>query len=103
MGTSCTGSGEPQKPEEREQTIAKWKAAIEAYDGAIALDSKDADAQYNRDFVKRKLDALEQQQKQEQKKDDPKDDKKDSVRLEERQEGLEERRGRAGRRQGVEG
>jgi Ca-activated chloride channel family protein len=71
-------SGEALKPEEREQTITKWKAAIEAYDGAIALDSKDADARYNRDFVKRKLDALEQQKKQEQKKDDSKDDKKDS-------------------------
>jgi len=71
-------SGEALKPEEREQTIAKWKAAIEAYDGAIALDSKDADARYNRDFVKRKLDALEQQKKPEQKKDDKKDDKKDS-------------------------
>ena len=71
-------SGEALKPEEREQTIARWKAAIDAYDGAIALDSKDADARYNRDFVKRKLDALEQQQKQEQKKDDSKDDKKDS-------------------------
>ena len=66
-------SGEALKPVEREQTIAKWKAAIEAYDGAIALDSKDADARYNRDFVKRKLDALEQ--KQEQKKDDKKDSK----------------------------
>ena len=71
-------SGEGLKPEEREQTIAKWKAAIEAYEGAMALDSKDADARYNRDFVKRKLDALEQQPKPEPKKDDPKDDKKDS-------------------------
>jgi hypothetical protein len=71
-------SGEALKPEEREQTIAKWKAAIDAYDGAIALDSKDADARYNRDFVKRKLDALEQKQKQDEKKDDKKDDKKDS-------------------------
>jgi len=71
-------SGEGLKPEEREQTIARWKAAIEAYEGAMALDSKDPDARYNRDFVKRKLEELEQQQKAEPKKDDPKDDKKDS-------------------------
>jgi Ca-activated chloride channel family protein len=69
-------SGEALKPDAREQTISRWKAAIEAYDGAIALDSKDADARYNRDFVKRKLDALEEKQKQE-KKDDPKENKGD--------------------------
>jgi Ca-activated chloride channel family protein len=74
--------GESKKPEEREETIAQWKAAIKAYDGAIALDAKDADARFNRDFVKRKLDALEQKQKDEPKKDDKSGsgdkDKKDS-------------------------
>jgi Ca-activated chloride channel family protein len=65
-------SGEALKPEAREQTIAKWKAAVEAYDGAIALDPGDVDARYNRDFVQRKLAALEQKQKEQ-----PKDDKKD--------------------------
>jgi Ca-activated chloride channel family protein len=62
--------GESKKPEQREETIAQWKAAIKAYDGAIALDAKDADARFNRDFVKRKLDAVEQKQKDESKKDD---------------------------------
>jgi Ca-activated chloride channel family protein len=50
--------GEAQKPEAREETKAKWQEAIKDYDGAIALDPKDADAIYNRDFVKRKLKAL---------------------------------------------
>ena len=68
-------AGEPQKPAAREQTIASWKAAIAAYEGAMALDPKDADARFNRDFVKRKLDALEQPPKPEPKKDDPKDSK----------------------------
>jgi len=53
-------AGESQKPEARDEIIAKWKAAITAYDGAIALDGKDSDARFNRDFVKRKLAALEQ-------------------------------------------
>jgi Ca-activated chloride channel family protein len=70
-------AGDPLKPEAREQTIASWKAAIAAYEGAMALDPKDADARFNRDFVKRKLDALEQQPKPEPKKDDPKDSKQD--------------------------
>lgn len=71
-GDALYRAGEPQKPEAREQTIASWKAAIAAYEGAMALDPNDGDARFNRDFVKRKLDALEQQQKQEPKKDDPK-------------------------------
>jgi Ca-activated chloride channel family protein len=45
--------GEAQKPEAREETKAKWQEAIKDYDGAIALNPKDADAIYNRDFVKR--------------------------------------------------
>ena len=65
-------SGAALPPEARDETIANWKAAIEAYDGAIAANPKDADAIYNRDFVKRKLAALE-----EQKKEPPKDDQKD--------------------------
>jgi len=66
--------GQSKKPEERAETIAQWKAAIKAYDGAIALEGKDADARFNRDFVKGKLDALEQQQKDDPKKDESKKD-----------------------------
>ena len=61
--------GAAEKPEAREAIIAKWKAAVAAYDGALALDGKDADATFNRDFVKRKLAELE-------KKDPPKQDPK---------------------------
>jgi Ca-activated chloride channel family protein len=69
--------GAAEKPDAREATIAKWKAAIAAYDGALALDGKDADATFNRDFVKRKLAALEEKKdppKQDPKKDDSKKD-----------------------------
>ena len=52
--------GESKKPEERAETIAQWKAAVQAYDGALALGPKDADARFNRDFVKRRIAALEQ-------------------------------------------
>ena len=47
-----------------ETTKARWKAAIDAYEGALALAPSDADARYNRDFVKRKLAELENKQKQ---------------------------------------
>ena len=60
QGDALYRQGAADKPEAREATIAKWKAAITAYDGALALDGKDADAAFNRDFVKRKLAALEE-------------------------------------------
>ena len=57
-----------------------WKAAIAAYDGALALTPKDADARFNRDFVKRKLAELEKKEEEQKKQDEakqspPKDDK----------------------------
>jgi Ca-activated chloride channel family protein len=55
-----------------DKTIERWKAAIAAYDGAIALAPADADARFNRDFVQRKLSELENKQKQ-QPKEPPKD------------------------------
>ena len=58
-GRSLPARGGARSQRSARQTIAQWKAAIKAYDGAIALDAKDADAKFNRDFVKRKLDALE--------------------------------------------
>ncbi|MGD0679596.1 MAG: VWA domain-containing protein [Polyangiaceae bacterium] len=45
-----------------EKTIERWKAAIDAYQGALALAPSDKDAAYNRDFVKRKLSELENKQ-----------------------------------------
>jgi Ca-activated chloride channel family protein len=66
--------GQAKAPEAREETIASWKSAIASYDAALALDSKDADAKFNRDFVARKLKELEEKPKGETK---PKDDKKD--------------------------
>ncbi len=61
----------------RDQAIEQWKKAITEYDGALALAPADADARFNRDFVKRKLAELEQQQQAQKppKDSDPKDKK----------------------------
>jgi Ca-activated chloride channel family protein len=48
-----------------EKTIERWKGAIDSYEGALRLSPTDADAKFNRDFVKRKLAELEQKQKNE--------------------------------------
>jgi len=45
-----------------ETTKERWKSALDAYEGALALAPKDADALYNRDLVKRKLAELDKKQ-----------------------------------------
>ncbi|HTQ02549.1 MAG TPA: VWA domain-containing protein [Polyangiaceae bacterium] len=47
-------------------TKARWKQAIDEYQGALRLRGDDADARYNLELVKRRLAALDQQQKNQQ-------------------------------------
>jgi len=61
-----------------------WESSLGFYDTALKLNSADADAKHNRDFVQSKLEELKQQQERQQdkddknqKQDDKKDDKKD--------------------------
>ncbi|MCP5520767.1 MAG: VWA domain-containing protein [Verrucomicrobiales bacterium] len=48
----------PQEKQER------WEAAVQSYEGALALRPEDQDARHNRDVVKAKLELLKQQQEQ---------------------------------------
>ena len=59
-----TGSGKETVAKQPEVTIEKWKKSIASYESALKLNAKDQDAVYNRDLVKRRLAALEEQQKQ---------------------------------------
>ncbi len=43
-----------------------WERAIKNYESALALEPNDADAKYNLEFVKKKLEELKQQQQQQQ-------------------------------------
>lgn len=45
-----------------EQKIAHWKKAVQRYQHALSLDETDQDAQENLDFVKHRLEELQQQQ-----------------------------------------
>ena len=49
-----------------EQKITAWKQSIQSYQHAISLDETDQNAQENLDFVKGRLEELQQQQNQEQ-------------------------------------
>jgi Ca-activated chloride channel homolog len=76
LGNTQFRVGERAKdPKEKQQA---WEQAIRDYENALKLDGKDADAQFNRDVVKQKLEELKNQQQQQQQqnkdqqnKDDP--------------------------------
>ncbi|HUI08529.1 MAG TPA: hypothetical protein VL486_16125 [Verrucomicrobiae bacterium] len=53
-----------------------WEHALQNYETAMALDPKDADAKFNHDFVKKKLDELKKQQQQEQSQKNQQDQQK---------------------------
>jgi Ca-activated chloride channel family protein len=64
-----------QEPQKKQQL---WEQSIRSYDSALRLDPKDADAEFNRGLVKKRLEELKQQQQQQQQdKGDDKQDKKD--------------------------
>src|SRR5262249_8799596 len=43
-----------------------WEQALKKYENSLKLDPQDADAKFNHDFVKKKLEELKQQQQQQQ-------------------------------------
>jgi outer membrane biosynthesis protein TonB len=61
---------------EAAQKQEAWESAIGFYDTALKLNSADADAKHNRDFVQRKLEELKKQQDKQPKDDQKQDDKK---------------------------
>lgn len=74
LGNACYRLGEAQQPQAKEL----WERAIKSYESALALDPKDADAKFNLDFVKKKLEELQkQQQQQQQQQKDQQDQKQD--------------------------
>jgi len=49
-----------------QQAQQLWQRALKNYEGALAIDPKDADARFNYGFVKKRLEELKQQQQQKQ-------------------------------------
>jgi len=70
IGNTQFRLGEAEQEPQKKQPL--WEQAIRSYESALKLDPKDADAEFNRDLVKRKLEELKQQQ---QNKNDPQDKK----------------------------
>jgi Ca-activated chloride channel family protein len=69
LGNTMYRSGQTTEQTNAQQTIDSWTQAVKAYDAALQLRPNDADSQFNRDLVRRKLDALKKKQsEQDQKK-----------------------------------
>jgi Ca-activated chloride channel family protein len=65
---------ESDEPEKKQQM---WEQAVRSFDSALKLEPKDADAEFNRDVVRKKLEELKQQQQQQQQDKGDKGDQKD--------------------------
>src|SRR6185503_9381694 len=62
IGNTQFRLGESAQEPQKKQGL--WEQSIKSYDSALKLDPKDADAEFNRQLVKKKLEELKQQQKQ---------------------------------------
>ncbi len=62
LGNTLYRSGQKTEKSSPQETITTWTDAVKAYDTALQLRADDADSKYNRDLVKRKIDALKQNQ-----------------------------------------
>jgi Ca-activated chloride channel family protein len=91
LGNALYRQGQAAQEKEPQTTIKHWQESIKAYEDALALDSNDEDARYNRDLVKKKLEQLQQQQEQENQQDQQeKKDKEEQEQKEKEQQQKEQ-------------
>jgi Ca-activated chloride channel family protein len=70
LGNTLYRAGQKTEQSAPQDTIKQWEQAVKAYDTALQLRPDDADSKYNRDLVKRKIEALKQQKPPPQKQND---------------------------------
>jgi Ca-activated chloride channel family protein len=76
LGDTLYRSGQKTEQSQPQQTIQSWEQAVKTYEAALQLHANDADATYNRDFVKQKLEELKKKQEQQKKDQQKKDEQK---------------------------
>lgn len=62
LGNTLYRTGQTTEKSSVQQTLQTWTQAVKAFDTALQLRADDADSKFNRDFVKRKIAELKQQQ-----------------------------------------
>jgi Ca-activated chloride channel family protein len=75
LGNTLFQRGAARK--EKDEKLQEWRGALEHYDEALKVDPKDANAEHNRDLVKKMIEELEKEppQNDQQQKSDKKDKK----------------------------
>ncbi len=97
LGNAQFRLGQTTLEADPQQTIAAWQQAIDAYDGALRLDPQDEDARFNKEFVQRELERLQQRQQQQQQQQEQQDsgeneEQRDSDGEQEQREGEDQER-----------
>jgi len=64
LGNALYRTGQKTEQTNPQETLQRWTEAVKAYETALQLRADDADSKYNRDLVKRKIEALREQQNQ---------------------------------------
>ncbi len=64
LGNALYRTGQKTEQTNTQETLQRWTEAVKAYETALQLRADDADSKYNRDLVKRKIEALKEQQNQ---------------------------------------
>jgi Ca-activated chloride channel family protein len=62
LGNALYRSGQKSEQAAPQETLERWTEAVKAYETALQLRADDADSRFNRDLVKRKIEALRQNQ-----------------------------------------
>ncbi len=62
LGNTLYRTGQKSEQSAPQEALQKWTDAVKAYETALQLKPNDADSKYNRDLVKRKIAALQDQQ-----------------------------------------
>jgi Ca-activated chloride channel family protein len=62
LGNALYRTGQKTEQTDPQETLRKWTEALKAYETALQLRADDVDSEYNRNLVKRKIDALQQKQ-----------------------------------------
>jgi Ca-activated chloride channel homolog len=75
LGNALYRAGQKTEKSSVPETLQKWNDAVKAYDTALQLRANDTDSKFNRDLVKRKIDALKQQDPKNQKDQNKNQDK----------------------------
>jgi Ca-activated chloride channel family protein len=99
LGNTLYRHGQASLQKESKTTIKHWQDALKAYEDAMVLDDTDADARYNHELVKKKLEQLQQQQPQEQEKKDGEksDEQKEQEKKDEQQKQQEQEKQQEGK------